>query len=96
MKTNFLFRRRLNMVIAAWFVFAGTHEVFAVAPRRLLSCDVPVSCRCAPRGYKMYRHYLNRRHPRYYGGFHARYFQDLGMSPGDIGLRGNGIYSTPW
>lgn len=33
---------------------------------------------------------------KYYGGFHARYFQDIGIPPGDIGIRGNGIYATPW
>ena len=38
----------------------------------------------------------NMRYPKYYGGFHARYFQDIGVPPGDVGFRGNGIFSTPW
>ncbi len=37
-----------------------------------------------------------RIYPKYYGGFHARYFDTLGIPSGDIGLRGNGIYPTPW
>ncbi len=28
-------------------------------------------------------------YPQYYGGFHARYFQDIGVPSGDRGLRGN-------
>ena len=35
-------------------------------------------------------------YPKYYGGFHARYFENIGVPPGDIGLRGNGIYQLPW
>ena len=35
-------------------------------------------------------------YPKYYGGFHYRYFQETGFPPGDIGLRGNGVYMTPW
>ena len=46
--------------------------------------------------YEEYYHYMNSQFPKYYGGFHANYFQDMGMSPGDIGLRGNGIFATPW
>ena len=36
------------------------------------------------------------RYPKYYGGFHARYYQDIGVPPGDVGIRGNGIYQLPW
>ena len=46
--------------------------------------------------YPEYYHYMNSQFPKYYGGFHASYFQDMGMSPGDTGLRGNGIFPTPW
>ena len=35
-------------------------------------------------------------YPKYYGGFHQRYFDSIGIPSGDIGLRGNGIYATPW
>ena len=35
-------------------------------------------------------------YPRYIGAFHSRYFNDLGVAPGDVGIRTNGIYMTPW
>ena len=35
-------------------------------------------------------------YPKYYGGFHARQMQNLGMPPGDIGIRGNNIFMNPW
>lgn len=40
--------------------------------------------------------HLEQRYPRYYGGFHARYFDNLGIPSGDIGLRGNSLYASPW
>ena len=41
-------------------------------------------------------HYWNSNYPKYYNQFHHRNIQNLGVSPGDIGLRGNGIMFTPW
>ena len=35
-------------------------------------------------------------YPRYIGAFHSRYFNDIGVTPGDVGIRTNGIYMTPW
>ena len=46
--------------------------------------------------YEQRRHYLNARYPKYVGGFHASYFRDMGVAPGDVGLRGNSISLTPW
>ena len=43
-----------------------------------------------------YGFYQPRDYSKYYGGFHSRYFQDIGIPSGDIGTRGNGIYTTPW
>ncbi len=43
-----------------------------------------------------YYQYLNERYPKFYGGFHSNYFHNMGLPPGDIGVRGNGIYPTPW
>ena len=34
--------------------------------------------------------------PRYIGAFHSRYFNDLGVAPGDVGIRTNGITLSPW
>ena len=46
--------------------------------------------------YRHYYEWANDVYPRYYGGFHYRHFDNLGVPPGDIGLRGNGIYFQPW
>jgi hypothetical protein len=35
-------------------------------------------------------------YPKYYGGFHTRALQDIGIPTGDRGIRGNGIYANPW
>ena len=35
-------------------------------------------------------------YPKYIGGFHASQIHNIGVPPGDIGFRGNGIYWTPW
>ncbi len=51
--------------------------------------------RPAPSYYETY-HYMNSHYPKYYYGFHERYFQDMGIPSGDIGLRGNGVFMTPW
>ena len=36
------------------------------------------------------------RYPKYIGGFHASHWYNIGVPPGDIGFRGNGIYWAPW
>ena len=41
-------------------------------------------------------HRLHARYPRYIGAFHSSYFRDIGVPPGDIGLRGNGLLAYPW
>ena len=46
--------------------------------------------------YPEYYHYMNSYYPKFYGGFHASYFQTIGISPGDYGLRGNGFMQIPW
>jgi hypothetical protein len=45
--------------------------------------------------YNPYGHYREP-YPKYYGGFHARFFDNYGVPTGDVGVRGNGIYWTPW
>ena len=95
MKLKYQLRIRLTAAIAALCILAGTNESLAAGRSGFLRRDTLFAGRNAPSYFHKY-HYLNRRYPKYYGGFHARYFQDLGMPPGDIGLRGNGIYPTPW
>ena len=41
-------------------------------------------------------HSVEDAYPRYIGAFHSRYFNDLGVAPGDVGIRTNGVYMTPW
>lgn len=36
------------------------------------------------------------RYPKFYGGFHSRELQNIGVPSGDIGLRGNGFSMFPW
>ncbi len=35
-------------------------------------------------------------YPKYYGSFHYRHLDNIGIPTGDIGLRGNGLYMSPW
>ena len=35
-------------------------------------------------------------YPKYYGSFHYRHLDNIGIPNGDIGIRGNGIYMSPW
>ncbi|MEO8495849.1 MAG: hypothetical protein ABI614_12310 [Planctomycetota bacterium] len=35
-------------------------------------------------------------YPKYYGSFHYRHLDNIGIPHGDIGIRGNGIYMSPW
>lgn len=35
-------------------------------------------------------------YPKYYGSFHYRHLDNIGIPNGDIGFRGNGIYMSPW
>ena len=46
--------------------------------------------------YPEYYHFMNHYYPKFYGGFHASYFQTIGITPGDYGLRGNGFMQNPW
>ena len=35
-------------------------------------------------------------YPKYYGGFHSRALENIGVPTGDIGIRGNGFMMNPW
>jgi len=62
------------------------------------STGVPSKWKGPPPRYVAPDYYdnLNERYPKFYGGFHSSYFHNMGLPPGDIGPRGNGIYPTPW
>ena len=35
-------------------------------------------------------------YPKYYWGFHAREFQNVGVPHGDLGIRSGGLSFEPW
>ena len=84
-----------SVMVAIVILLAGTQESHAFGRAGFFRQARPMAHRPAPSYHDTY-HYMNSYYPKYYGGFHARYFQDMGIPSGDIGLRGNGIYMTPW
>jgi hypothetical protein len=48
--------------------------------------------------YRTPHHYptAEELYPKYYGSFHYRHLDNIGIPNGDIGIRGNGIYMSPW
>jgi len=51
--------------------------------------------------YRAFPHYsryqsVEDAYPKYIGAFHARYFNDLGIPSGDVGIRGNTVQMLPW
>lgn len=89
------------MFVAVYLLATTTPSVEAFGPRtwhrRGTNAHIgwQQPARQAPSYWETY-HYMNSHYPKYYGGFHASYFQNMGIPPGDIGLRGNGIFMTPW
>lgn len=83
-----------GLIISAAMIFFLVTETQAARPGRWLRSRTHVQ-RVAPTYDQTYR-YLNWRYPKYTGGFHANYFRDMGVPPGDVGIRGNGIYLSPW
>lgn len=79
-------------VAAAFSLFASTSEA---ARPKLFSRLIQYRRAIAPTYQQRYQ-YANWRYPKYTGAFHANYFRDMGVPPGDVGFRGNGLYATPW
>jgi hypothetical protein len=79
------------LLTAAGFLVACDEA--AAAPRRWAyghSAGVPRSGN--PYGYRS----ATEIYPKYYGGFHYRALDNVGIPNGDIGLRGNGFTASPW
>lgn len=93
--TKYKFLRKMTflaVVLAISFMATGDCQ----AKHGLFGRRYPVKRQNFPvYGSYPYSHY-NYRYPKYIGGFNARYFDSIGVPSGDIGLRGNGIYMTPW
>lgn len=41
-------------------------------------------------------HSVDDAYPKYIGAFHSRYFNDMGIPSGDVGIRANTIQMLPW
>jgi hypothetical protein len=67
----------------------------AAGPRRWFRETRPLTYPNYGSYRRQYRE-LNYFYPKYRDGFHARYFESLGLPSGDRGPRGNGLYATPW
>jgi hypothetical protein len=69
------------------------NRIFRRAPQAASACEsrhANHAHRCNP--YDYYR----ALYPKYYGGFHARSLENIGIPTGDVGLRANGMYMLPW
>ena len=88
-------RKWLFPALVTLAVLAAANNCQAQGRRGLFFRARPFTHRPAPSYQETYQ-YLNWRYPKYVGGLHASYFRDLGLPPGDVGLRGNGLYMTPW
>ena len=88
-------RRLFSFLAISVALLATTQATHAFGRGGFFRQTRPLTHRPAPSYHETY-HYMNSHYPKYYGGFHARYFQDMGIPSGDIGLRGNGIFMTPW
>jgi hypothetical protein len=76
--------------------------------RRAAIAVLLVCCACAgaqaqgpwrgrgPNRYYQRSAYAQAVYPKYQAGFHSRSLQNVGIPSGDIGLRGNSIFLTPW
>ena len=65
------------------------------APRHVYRPPAPQYHYTPPLGYYHYPT-PTELYPKYYGSFHYRHLDNIGIPSGDIGLRGNGLYMSPW
>ena len=58
----------------------------------------PIYRPASPYGYAYpYSHQsAEELYPKYIGSFHYRHLDNIGIPTGDIGIRGNGLYMSPW
>ena len=84
--------RLMRTLLAALTLLAA---MIAVQPAEAIGRRPPAPTRSVPNRY--YQNAANAKaiYPRYYGSTHARQIQNIGIPPGDIGLRGNGVMLTP-
>ena len=84
----------LSFVLAS-FCLSG--DAWSAGRGRLILRRPPSSPRPAEYRYRYNPYdYYRAVYPKYYGAFHSSFFDNYGVPSGDVGLRGNGIYWTPW
>ena len=96
--------RRQVAILALTLLLTGgvTLDVQAAGPfGRLLRRSSPAQQAPVP-GYQLRTPYrysyptAEELYPKYYGSFHYRHLDNIGIPTGDIGIRGNGLYMYPW
>jgi hypothetical protein len=78
--------RLLLALLAAVATLAIVNSAEALGPRRVGAYNKQAAIGA----------YGRTVYPKYYWGFHAREFQNVGVSHGDIGIRSGGISFEPW
>jgi hypothetical protein len=86
--------KALTLATGIWLIVAA--NAHGAGPRRWFYGTGPWTHRNHYGSYRLQYRQLNDYYPKYYDGFHARYFESLGLPSGDRGPRGNGLYATPW
>ena len=85
----------LAMALAVWSMTAAVTPAYAFGPRGFFFRAAPLPPRPQVTYVEQY-HRLNQEYPKYRDGFHSRYYQNIGVPSGDVGLRGNGFIASPW
>src|SRR5689334_8951298 len=75
-----------HLILTGLIVATFTGSASAFGPRRIGAYNKHAAV--AAYGRAMY--------PKYYWGFHAREFQNVGVPHGDIGVLGSGLSRDPW
>jgi hypothetical protein len=72
--------------LAAFAVLASVQPAHAFGPKRMGAYNKQAAIGAYGRAV----------YPKYYWGFHAREFQNVGVPHGDIGILGSGLSRDPW
>jgi hypothetical protein len=75
-----------HLILAGFTALTIAAPVHAFGPRRIGGFNKQAAI--GAYGRAMY--------PKYYWGFHAREFQNVGVPHGDIGILGSGLSRDPW
>jgi len=79
--------RRLLMLVAIGCTLVAAQSTEAAGPRWRNRPPVYLS---------QQGQWARQYYPQYYGNIHARALQNIGIPPGDVGIRGNGGVGVGW